>query len=130
MGAAHDADMTPGDLLKALRTQHHLTQRQVGNALGGITDSAVSEWERNLSKPGYHSTAALDTLLEANGQILDAFGFTPPGASALDELRAQVAQQGAAIARLEALVAQLLEQPGQPTDPAEHAGRPARQRSK
>ena len=37
-----------GNLIRALRTEKHLTQKQLADAMG-ISDRAVSKWERGVS---------------------------------------------------------------------------------
>ena len=54
---------TTGELISALRKEKGMTQKEVADRLG-ITDKAVSKWERDLSYP---DTAILPRLAELLG---------------------------------------------------------------
>lgn len=66
------AERTMGELIAALRREHGMTQKELADRLG-ITDKAVSKWERNVSYP---DTATLPKLSELLGvsveELLDA----------------------------------------------------------
>lgn len=51
-----------GNLIRALRTEKHLTQKQLADAMG-ISDRAVSKWERGLGCPDVSLLPNLAVLL-------------------------------------------------------------------
>lgn len=69
---------TTGELISTLRKEKGLTQKEVAERLG-ITDKAVSKWERDLSYP---DTAILPRLAELLGvtveELLRAKGQSVP----------------------------------------------------
>lgn len=66
------AERTMGELISAQRREKGMTQRELADRLG-ITDKAVSKWERSASYP---DTATLPKLAELLGisvaELLDA----------------------------------------------------------
>jgi transcriptional regulator with XRE-family HTH domain len=68
---------TAGQLLKRLRREADRTQRSIASAIG-VTDSAVSEWERDGSLPSRSTAKALDTALGAGGRLEAAFNDAAP----------------------------------------------------
>jgi transcriptional regulator with XRE-family HTH domain len=69
--------MTLGKRIQAARKKANLTQRQVGAALG-ITDAAVSEWERDESSPEIDRLAKLVRVLKTTAKwLVDGQGEPP-----------------------------------------------------
>ena len=69
-----------GSLIRALRREAGLKQRELAEALG-VTDKAVSKWERDLSFP---DAASLPKLAETLGVTVDELmlgGPATPGAA-------------------------------------------------
>ena len=58
---------TLGSCIRSLRTEHHMTQVQLAKTLG-VTDKAVSKWERNLSYP---DIALFPKLADVLGTTVD-----------------------------------------------------------
>ncbi len=54
-----------GQVIKSLRIEHKLTQKQLADNLG-ISDKAVSKWERGLGAPELSLISDLSDLLEVN----------------------------------------------------------------
>ena len=54
-----------GNVIKALRIDHKLTQKQLADKLG-ISDKTVSKWERGLGAPELSLIRELSDLLEVN----------------------------------------------------------------
>jgi DNA-binding XRE family transcriptional regulator len=57
-----EASMTPGLWLKHLREAHNLSQAELGEKIGGIKPSRISDWENNqraVSKAAAKSLAKL-----------------------------------------------------------------------
>lgn len=54
-----------GNVIKTLRIEHKLTQKQLAYRLG-ISDKAVSKWERGLGAPELSLISDLSDLLEVN----------------------------------------------------------------
>ncbi len=54
-----------GKLIKVLRIEHKLTQKQLANKLE-ISDKAVSKWERGIGTPELSLISDLSNLLEVN----------------------------------------------------------------
>jgi transcriptional regulator with XRE-family HTH domain len=64
-GALYDADMTIGERIKARRKMLKMTQGKLGDLLG-VTDKAVSAWERDENPPALDKIAGLRRALKAN----------------------------------------------------------------
>ncbi|NLB79622.1 MAG: helix-turn-helix transcriptional regulator [Clostridiaceae bacterium] len=59
-----------GNVIKTLRIEHKLTQRQLADKLG-VSDKAVSKWERGLGAPELSLINELSDLLKVNvGNLL------------------------------------------------------------
>lgn len=66
-----------GALIRALRQQKNLTQRQLADAIG-VGDKAVSKWERGRSRPDVET---LQRLADALGvELTELLDETPPAA--------------------------------------------------
>jgi transcriptional regulator with XRE-family HTH domain len=61
---------TVGELIKQLRGAR--SQREIGDAVGGLSGSAVSDWERGVTLPMLSHAIKLDDVLGADGQIVGA----------------------------------------------------------
>jgi transcriptional regulator with XRE-family HTH domain len=61
---------TVGELIKQLRGAR--SQREIGDAVGGLSGSAVSDWERGVTLPMLSHAIRLDDVLHADGQIVGA----------------------------------------------------------
>jgi len=69
-----------GVLLKSLREQRGLTQKDLG-AKTGITYVAIGDWERGKRNPKRANVDAIAAALEVDsGPLLAAAGFLPVGA--------------------------------------------------
>ena len=61
-----------GEVIAELRRQHHMTQADLAAKMG-VTDKAVSKWERNLSRPDVDSLPLLaETLHTTVATLLTA----------------------------------------------------------
>jgi transcriptional regulator with XRE-family HTH domain len=85
-------DIERGRRLKELRVTARYTQRSLGEAMGGLSSSAVSEWERGMATPEAHRIGQLDDLLNANGEVARLFGAAPRGRDVVMELEARIAE--------------------------------------
>lgn len=66
------AERTMGELIAALRREHGMTQKELADRLG-ITDKAVSKWERSASYPDTATLPKLSELLDISvEELLDA----------------------------------------------------------
>lgn len=64
-----------GALIRTLRQQKHLTQRQLADTIG-VSDKAVSKWERGRSRPDVET---LQRLADALGvELTELLDETPP----------------------------------------------------
>jgi transcriptional regulator with XRE-family HTH domain len=82
----------PGGVLKELLEQRGRSQAEVGRHVG-LTGAAISAWVTGATRhPDRSHVAAVDDYLEANGRLLQAYGFTPHGdMSEVEQLRQEVA---------------------------------------
>lgn len=64
---------TMGQTISALRKAHGMTQAELADQLG-VTDKAVSKWERDLSCPDLGSLPRLAALLEVSVDALMQVG--------------------------------------------------------
>ena len=72
-----------------MRKAHGLSQEQLAARIGKTT-STVSQYESGrINKPARSAVLALDDALEANGELLAAFGFSSP-AGEIAELRGRI----------------------------------------
>lgn len=103
----HSESVIGSEVLKRWRTSTGTTQRQIAQHLG-ITSSAVSEWERSLSRPSREYAIATDSLLGAGGEVVAAFGYLA-GTDSVDvtQLRAQLDDLRGEVLRLSAIVQSL-----------------------
>lgn len=63
---------TLGDMIAALRREKQLTQAELAEKMG-VTDKAVSKWERNLSCPDVSSIPRLAEILGVSpGDLIEA----------------------------------------------------------
>jgi len=60
---------TMGEIISALRKQKGMTQKELADKMG-ITDKAVSKWERNLSCPDISSIPRLAEVLDTSVDVL------------------------------------------------------------
>lgn len=67
-----------GALIRALRTQRGLTQRELGAAVG-VGDKAISKWERGLGCPDVSLLSALSRALEVDVERLLSGDLSPNG---------------------------------------------------
>ena len=58
-----------GEVIAGLRRQHHMTQADLAAKMG-VTDKAVSKWERNLSRPDVDSLPLLAETLHTTVETL------------------------------------------------------------
>lgn len=65
---------TGPDVLRRYRRRANLTQQELSVELGRHA-SSVSQWERGIQRPTRESAQALDDRLDADGEIVSAFGF-------------------------------------------------------
>lgn len=80
--------MTLGKRIKIARERLKLTQKDVGDAFG-ITDAAVSQWERDKEKPDLDKISKLRGVLRVTySWLLDGKGPPPdPEAPRLEDLQ-------------------------------------------
>lgn len=68
-------------LAEALATRG-CTQRELGHALGGITQSAISAWRSGLAEPGTETVFAIErTLGLPGGHLSRHLGYVPPASA-------------------------------------------------
>ena len=63
------AKLTMGEMISALRREKGWTQKNIADELG-ITDKAVSKWERNLALPDIATIPKLAELLDVSVEEL------------------------------------------------------------
>ena len=63
------AKQTMGEIICALRKEKGMTQKELAEKMG-VTDKAVSKWERNLSCPDISSIPYLAEVLETSVERL------------------------------------------------------------
>ena len=68
---------TLGDMIAALRREKQLTQAELAEKMG-VTDKAVSKWERNLSCPDVSSIPRLAEILGVGVDELIQAKACPP----------------------------------------------------
>lgn len=95
---------TPGQALRRLREgrPNRPSRQTVGVAIG-VSQSAIAQWETDVHPPRKDHAEALDTYLEAHGEVLTLFGY------AATQPAGELAQLQARVAELEAQVGLLLE---------------------
>lgn len=99
---------TPGDVIKRWRsTRGRISQEVLAERIRAngykLSMSMVSSIERNKDKPSRDTALAIDTALDAGGEIVAAFGFAAEGgdlASRLAAVEAVVQAQGRAVRAL------------------------------
>jgi transcriptional regulator with XRE-family HTH domain len=111
---------TAGELVKRLREGLGVSQRALADALG-VRPQAVSHWERGRSAPARATLRDLDSVLQADGAIIDAYNRqAPPTVTLRIDNGSRIGEVLAAVVciheRLDALEARLdaLEDPGGP----------------
>lgn len=78
-------------LLKELRSQHGMTQRQFAKA-AGVSPGNVGDWESGKSKAGYNALAALARIFEVSADYL--LELEMPLAKTIDNLERVKLEQG------------------------------------
>jgi transcriptional regulator with XRE-family HTH domain len=63
------ANKTMGEIISSLRKEKGMTQKDLADQLG-LTDKAVSKWERNLSCPDINTLPKLAEILETSVEEL------------------------------------------------------------
>jgi transcriptional regulator with XRE-family HTH domain len=114
-----------GMLLKTLRAKLGLTQLEVGGMVG-VTDRAVSAWERDASLPSREHAQVLDKRLGAGGKLVEAVSRAPTpqratrlvGSSLYTEMLEALEALQAEIARLQSR----LDAAGIPPEPSNGEG--------
>ena len=109
------------EALKRWRRERGGSQHDLAVAVG-LTAGAISQFERGMHTPRRRVVEAIDSHLDAGGELLIAFGYvTPQHDGDVAELRQQVADLtqmvtdlGATVATLGAEVARLRRSPRQP----------------
>jgi transcriptional regulator with XRE-family HTH domain len=78
MSGREDKRKSFGKALASARLASGLTQRQLGELLGGTTQSAVSAWEGGEAEPLPDTVFAVEQLLGlAGGALSRALGYLP-----------------------------------------------------
>ena len=92
-----------GSKIAELRKQNHLTQLELARQLG-VTDKAVSKWERNLSCPDVHTLPKLAAILNVTvDQLMQGTDTAPSKAAASHDFK-QLVFRSVALAMGVALV--------------------------
>lgn len=79
-----------GEVIKLLRDQHGLSQREVGAALGGLSGSLIGQWESGVQPP-VERVAALEVLFQCRpGELTKLIGWVPVDSDALDRPEAAI----------------------------------------
>jgi transcriptional regulator with XRE-family HTH domain len=74
--------------LRRAREQLDLSQREIGDALSGVTGSAVGQWEAGQTEPRPAVVFALEVELGLDpGTLSRILGYLPDGAKPTDESR-------------------------------------------
>lgn len=81
---------TLGAMIRTLRTERHMTQLDLARAMG-VTDKAVSKWERNRSIPDAASLPKLAELLGVTVDELLQTSITEEAPAPHDPARARAA---------------------------------------
>lgn len=55
-----------GESIKQIRTQKKMTQRELGEKLGGITQQQIGQWENGIKNPKLETIQRLATALEVS----------------------------------------------------------------
>lgn len=113
------SDVQRGGQLKTLRESAGLSQGRVA-AHFKIDKSAVSEWERGLSKPTLNKLKPLDKLYGGDGKVLALFevgavSARRSGDSTVETLRSEVTRLAEVVGRLSDEVAELRARDGPPS---------------
>lgn len=98
-GTAGKKDHMAENIVRKLRNGRGWTLKQLAEAAGGVvTLQAISAWETGaVPNPSRAHVAAIDAALDAGGEVLAFYGFTPLGSDGIAELLAEV------LSRFEAL---------------------------
>lgn len=104
------AKQTLGMMITALRKQMGMTQLELAEKMG-VTDKAVSKWERDLSCPDVGSLPRLaeifgvsvDELIQARTKTTPDSGSTTPGNTLTLVFRALTLAMGVSVTALSAL---------------------------
>lgn len=87
---------TMGAMIAQRRKEMGMTQLELANKMG-VTDKAVSKWERNLSCPDIHSFPRLAEILHVSIEELMQSGTGAPVEKSMSEM-VRVALKGIALA--------------------------------
>lgn len=78
MGRRENRGRAFGAALASARLARGLSQRRLGELLGGITQSAISAWESGEAEPLPETVFAVEDALELpGGQLSRALGYLP-----------------------------------------------------
>lgn len=78
---------TLGEMIASLRKEHGMTQLELAEKMG-VTDKAVSKWERNLSCPDINSLPKLAVLFDISVDELMQVKTETPHKGSQEALRA------------------------------------------
>jgi transcriptional regulator with XRE-family HTH domain len=109
--ALYDVEMSLGKRIKAARErlEPRMTQGKLGEHFG-VSDKAVSGWERDADRPDLEKIAKLARILKVPARwLLDGKGHPPPP-DALESVMDQLDDEGRAL--LEAMAQTLLQRRG------------------
>ncbi|MGV8429108.1 helix-turn-helix domain-containing protein, partial [Pseudomonas aeruginosa] len=57
---------TIGERIKRRRTELKLTQKELANAIKGVSNVAISQWESDTTKPNSENILDLSTVLQCD----------------------------------------------------------------
>ena len=80
---------TLGSFIRFLRKQNQMTQAQLAD-LVGVTDKAVSKWEKGVSVPDAETLIKLADLLDSSVNDLLGSGVAPEDSNDLDKIADQL----------------------------------------
>ncbi len=86
VNASETRRQTFGAVLAKRRKELQLSQTALGRALGGVAQSAISQWECGETEPrAEHVYAAEDALGLTPGTLSRLLGYLPPSSASLGE---------------------------------------------